>query len=93
MLLRCFGAAVLFLSVVAAASVLTFAAPIAMLGWPGLLIVNAVCARFEIYEGTPGNFGPMFAAGLVIDVAIYTLLFFFVIRVWKMFSTTSATKR
>ena len=93
MLLRCFGAAVLFLSVVATASALTFAEPIAMLGWPGLLIVDAVCARFEIYERTPGNFGPMFAVGLVIDVAIYTFLFFFVIKVWKMFATTSVTKR
>jgi hypothetical protein len=93
MLLRCFGAAVLLLSVVAAASALTFAEPIAMLGWPGLLIVNAVCARFEIYEGTPGNFGPMFAAGLVIDVVIYTLLFFFMLKGWKMFATTSVTKR
>jgi hypothetical protein len=93
MLLRCFGSAVLFLSVVAAASTLTFAEPIAMLGWPGLLIVNAVCARFEIYERTPGNFGPMFAAGLVIDAAIYTLLFFFVVKGWRMFAGRSVTKR
>ena len=64
-----------------------------MLGWPGLLIVDAVCARFMIYEGTPGNFGPMFAAGLVVDIVIYTFLFFFVVKAWRLFARESVTKR
>jgi hypothetical protein len=91
LLLRCLVVAVLFLAVVTA-SVLTFAEPVAMLGWPGLLVVNAVCARFGIYE-TAGNFGPIFGAGLVLDIVIYTLLFFVVVKGWRMFAPKAATKR
>jgi len=93
LLLRCLTAAVLFLAVLAAASALTFNGPLAMLGWPGLLVVNAVCARFEIYADTPGNFGPMFGAGLVIDIAIYTALFFLVVKGRRMLTAKFATKR
>jgi hypothetical protein len=84
---------VLFLALVTAASVLTFAEPIAMLGWPGLLVVNAVCARFGFYAGTPGNLGRMFGAGLVLDIVIYTLLFFVVVKVWGALAAKAAAKR
>jgi len=78
LLLRCFGAAVLFLALVGALAALTFNAPLAALGWPGFLVVNSVCARFEVYAFTPGNQAPMLAAGLVVDVAIYTVVFWVV---------------
>jgi len=85
--------AVFFLAVVAAASILTFAAPMAAFGWPGLLLVDEVCARFMIYAQTPGNFGPMFVAGIVVDVAIYTLLFFVLSKGWKILAAKAVTKR
>jgi len=83
LLLRCVAAAIFFVAVVAVASTLTFAEPLAMLGWPGLLVVNAVCARFMIFERTPGNFAPIFVAGLVLDVVIYAVLFVVVIKGWR----------
>jgi len=85
--------AVLFLAVVAAASILTFAAPVAAFGWPGLLLVDVICARFMIHAQTPGNFGPMFVAGLVVDVVIYTLQFFVLSKGWKILAAKAVTKR
>ncbi len=65
----------------------------AAFGWPGLLLVDAVCARFMIYAQTPGNFRPMFVAGLVVDVVIYTLLFFVLSKGWKIWAAKGITKR
>ena len=91
LLLRCLGTSILFSAVVASVSALTFNGPLAMLGWPGLLAVNAVCARFGIYASS--DFVPMFAAGLLIDIAIYTLLFFIVVKGWRMFVPKAVVKR
>ncbi len=90
-LLRCLAASILFSAVVASVSALTFNGPLAMLGWPGLLAVNAVCARFGIYASS--DFVPMFVAGLLIDIAIYTLFFFVMIKGWRMFVPKAVTKR
>jgi len=87
------AAAVLFLAVVMSVSALTFNGPLAMLTWPGLLTVNAVCARFEIYASGSGNLGLMFLAGLLIDIAIYTLLFFVMVKGWRMLVPKAVTKR
>jgi hypothetical protein len=73
------------------ATVLTFNGPLAMLMWPGLLVVNAACAWFGIYAS--GDFGPMFMAGLLIDIAIYTLLFFVMVKGWRMLVPKVVTKR
>ncbi|MGA7561317.1 MAG: hypothetical protein WCF61_13065 [Terriglobales bacterium] len=83
----------MFLAMVAVASILTFAVPMAAFGWPGLLLVDAVCARFMIYAQTAGNSGPMFVAGLVVDVVIYTLLFFVLSKGWRILAAKAVTKR
>ncbi|GEM_PF-6684255 len=91
LLLRCLAAAILFVGLAASVSALTFNGPLAMLGWPGLLAVNAVCARFGIYASS--DFVPMFVAGLLIDIPIYTLLFFAMVKGWRMFVPKAVTKR
>ena len=91
LLLRCLAAAIVFVGVVAAVSALTFNGPLAILTWPGLLTVNAACARFGVYASD--NFGPMFMAGLFIDVAIYTLLFFVLVKGWRMLVPKAVTKQ
>jgi hypothetical protein len=93
LLLRCLAAAVLFLAVVMPVSALTFNGLLAMLGWPGVLVVNAACARFEIYAPGSDNLGPMLIAGFLIDVAIYTLLFFVVVKGWRMLVPEVAAKQ
>ena len=91
LLLRCLAAAILFVGLVASVSALTFNGPLAMLTWPGLLTVNAACARVGVYAS--GNFGPMFIAGLLIDIPIYTLLFFATVKGWRMVVPKAVTKR
>ena len=79
--------AVLFVGAIGVASEISLAQPIAMLGWPGLLVVNAVCARLMIFAQTPGNFRPMFLAGLVVDVFFYALFFFLVVKARRIIAS------
>ena len=85
-------AAVFFLAVVMLVAALTFNGLLVMFIWPGLLTVNAACARLGIYASGSGNSGPMFMAGLLVDAVICTLLFFVVAKGWKMLVPKRAAK-
>jgi hypothetical protein len=83
LLLRCSIAAFVFSIAVVLVTVLTFNGPLAMLGWPGLLIMDAVYARFGIYVDSSKNLLPWLLPGFLIDVAAYTILFFVLDALWR----------
>ena len=76
-----------------AVAALTFNGLLAMLTWPGLLVVNAVCARFGIYASGSNNFGLMFAAGFLVDALIYTAIFFAAVTGWRLVAPKVVKKR
>jgi len=64
-----------------------------MATWPGLLIVNTVCARFQVYASDFGTLLPMLVVGFLINVAIYAALFFVVITLWRTLAPKLAGQR
>ena len=93
LLRRCFVYAIVFSTVVALIVGLTFNGALAMTAWPGLLIVNAVCARFQFYASDPGTLLPMLVVGFLINIAIYAALFFVVITLWRTLALRSNGQR
>ncbi len=83
MLRRCAIAAVIVSTVAALGAVLTFNGPLAMLTWPGIIVMNKVLARFEIYAGGSNSLLPWLLPGFLIDIAVYTLAFFLLVTMWK----------
>jgi hypothetical protein len=73
------------MTVAAVIAVLGFNVAAAALGWPGLIIVNAVCARLGIYLHESPTW-EWIIAGSMIDLALYTGLFFVCARLWRMLS-------
>jgi len=57
----------------------------ALLTWPGIVAVDAVCARLGFYEsGTPSVL-PWQVPGLLLDVVLYTIVFWVFSVGWQMF--------
>jgi hypothetical protein len=73
----------LFLAVLLVVSVLA-SNELAAFAWPGVSVAQHVCARFAIY-----NIPLVLAAGLLVDVVTYTLLFWVAVIIRKRFQVTS----
>ncbi len=82
-------AAVVFLAAVGLLAVFTFNAPLAMLGWPGIIIMNKVYSSIGIYFDNSTNLVPLLVPGLVIDIALYTALFFAIVMLWRTINPKS----
>jgi hypothetical protein len=81
LLLRCFITALCVLLVTGVLAIASFNVA-AALGWPGLLIVNAICGQFGIYlHDFPA--WTWLIPGLLIDLLLYTLLFFVCAKLWR----------
>ena len=83
LLRRCAIAAAIVSTVAALGAVLTFNGPLAMLTWPGIIVMNKLLARFEIYAGGSNNLLPWLLPGFLIDIAVYTLAFFLLATMWR----------
>jgi len=83
LLLRCSIAAAVFSAAAALGAVLTFAEPLAMLGWPGIIVMNKIYARFEFYASQSDSLLPWLLPGFLIDIALYTVLFFGIATLWR----------
>jgi len=86
LLFRCSIASFVFCAVVGLASILTFNGPLAVLLWPGIVIVDAVCARLGFYESGSASMLPWQIPGLLLDVVLYTLVFWVLSMVWRTFA-------
>jgi hypothetical protein len=71
---RSFTAALALLVIAGLIAILSFNVATAAIGWPGLIVVNAVCARFGIYLHDFPTWTWLIPA-LFIDLILYTLLF------------------
>jgi len=85
LLLRCALASLIFCAVIVLVSVLTFNGLLAMLCWPGIVIVDAVCARLGFYESGSASVLPWMVPGLLLDFVMYTLLFWALSMAWRIF--------
>lgn len=63
-------------------AVATFNVATAVLAWPGLVIVNAVCSRFGIYLQEFPTWAWLIPS-LLLDLLFYTLLFFACAKLWR----------
>jgi hypothetical protein len=84
LLLRCSIASFVFCIVVGLVSVLTFNGLLAMLDWPGIILVNKVYARLGFYASDFKTALPWLVPGLLIDFVLYALLFWAVSVAWQM---------
>jgi len=86
LLLKCVVASFVFCAFIGLVAALSFNGPLAMLGWPGLLIVNAVYARFGFYVRDFASMLPWLVPGLLLDVILYALLFWVLSVAWRVFA-------
>ena len=57
-----------------------------ILVWPGIVAVDAVCARLGFYESGSASVLPWFIPGLLLDVMMYTVGFCVIGLAWRMLS-------
>ncbi len=86
LLFRCSIASFVFCAVVGLASILTFNGPLAILLWPGIVLVDMVFARLGFYASGSTSILPWQAPGLLLDFMLYTLAFWALSIVWRMFA-------
>lgn len=53
-----------------------------VVGWPGLIVVNAACARFGIYLREFPTW-TWLVPGFLIDLILYTSVFFVCAKLWR----------
>ena len=63
-------------------AILSFSVAAAAIGWPGLIVVNAVCARFGIYLREFPTW-MWLVPGLLSNLFFYTFLFFACAKLWR----------
>jgi hypothetical protein len=76
LLLQCAIAAFILLAVSALVAVLGFNVAFAAIGWPGLIVANAVLARFGFYMRGSESMWLWLVPGAFIDFVAYTIFFF-----------------
>jgi hypothetical protein len=92
LLLRSFVAAACVMLFAGLTAILSFDVAAAALGWPGLIVVNAVCARFGIYLRESPTWTWMIPS-LLIDLLLYTALFFVAAKLWRISTAKLGDKR
>jgi len=76
LLFQCAVAAFILLAVSGLAAVIGFNVAFAAVGWPGLILTNAVLARFGFYMHDSESMWLLLVPGVLIDFVGYTALFF-----------------
>jgi len=92
LLLRCLIASVVLLAIAGFGAALTFNAPLAMIGWPGLVLMNAIYAQFGIYVRDFKTLLPWLLPGFLVDVVLYTAVFFMVAKLWRTVNSKPVRK-
>jgi len=82
-------AALGLIAIAALIAILGFNVVAAAVGWPGLIIVNAVCAQFGIYLHEFPTW-TWLVPGLLVDLVLYTLVFFACAKLWSTLVRTRA---
>jgi hypothetical protein len=64
-------------------SAVTFTWLPAVLAWPGIVVVDSVCARLGFYESGAPNPILWQAPGLLLDILMYTVVFWVFSLTWR----------
>jgi hypothetical protein len=91
LLLRCLIASVVFSAAAVLVTALTFNGPLAMLGWPGIVLMDQVYSRFGIYVDNSKSLLLWLLPGFLIDVALYTVVIFVAAVLWRALFPKSET--
>jgi len=86
LLFRCSIASLVFCAVVGLGSILAFNGPLAILLWPGIVLVDMVFAWLGFYASGSTSVLPWQVPGLLLDVVLYTLVFWVLSLIWRMFA-------
>jgi len=90
LLFRCAVASLVFCAVMEILSTRVSSWAPALLCWPGIVAVDAVCARLGFYESGAPSVLPWFLPGLLFDVVMYALVFWAMSVVWQVVRTRRA---